>query len=508
MNHLRAVPVAALAVSVPGSRLIGDGQAAVTEVVYDSRQVRRGHLFAALVGADVDGHRFVPAAVEAGAAAVLVEQELAVPIPQIVVPDTRAALAHVAAAFHGHPSRELGVIGITGTDGKTTTAYLVDGILRAAGFRTGMIGTIAVRVGDEVDEHETRQTTPESADVQRYLRQMVDHGARWAVLEATSHGLPMHRLDDVQFAVAAVTNITHEHIDYHGSVAAYRQAKAILFERTAAAGGAAVINIDDEGARDMLAVATTGPLFRYSVEGQPAELMVSGIVEDGHGSGFTLTTTDWGTVRVELPLLGRFNIANAVCATGVALAAGLPLPTIVQALAAPPVIPGRMQAINQGQPFGVVVDYAHTPDSLAKVLTLLRSLHPGGRMLTVFGSAGERDIEKRALMGEVAAELADFSVFTSEDPRYEDASAIIDAIADGARSAGGRAGETFATVTDRREAISLAFTHARPGDCVLLAGKGHEGSIIWGREKVPWNEAEVATELLADLGFPGPTGER
>jgi UDP-N-acetylmuramoyl-L-alanyl-D-glutamate--2,6-diaminopimelate ligase len=231
--------------------------------------------------------------------------------------------------------------------------------------------------------------------------------------------------------------------------------------------------------------------------------MVSGITADGRGSQFTMTTTDWGIARVELPLLGRFNIANAVCATGVALAAGLALPEIVRALATPPVIPGRMQAINRGQPFGVVVDYAHTPDSLGKVLTLLRTLYPGGRMLTVFGSAGERDVEKRALMGQVAAELADFSVFTSEDPRNEDADAIIQAIAGGAVAAGGRAGETFATVTDRTEAISLALASARAGDCVLLAGKGHEGSIIWGREKVPWNEAAVATSLLAELGYTG-----
>jgi UDP-N-acetylmuramoyl-L-alanyl-D-glutamate--2,6-diaminopimelate ligase len=493
--------VGRLAAALPDARLVGNEAAPVTGIAYDSRLVRPGDLFAALVGADLDGHRFATAAVEAGAGSLLVEREQPVAIPQIITANTRAALAPVAAEFFGHPSRQLSVVGITGTDGKTTTSYLADGILRANGYLTGMIGTISVRIADHVDEHETRQTTPESADVQRYLRQMVDAGVEWAVLEATSHGLPMHRLDDVRFAVAAVTNITHEHLDYHGSVAAYRRAKALLFERAASTGGTAVINIDDEGARSMLEAATGSPVIRYSVGGQPADLVVRQLELDGAGSRFHLETTEWGSTPVELPLIGLFNVANAVCAAGIALAAGVPLPNIAEALAKPPVIPGRMQTITCGQPFAVVVDYAHTPDSLTKVLTLLRSLHPGGRLLAVFGSAGERDIEKRALQGAVAARLADFSVFTSEDPRYENPDAIIAAIAAGATAAGGREGETFARVTDRREAIRLAFAHAKPGDCVLLAGKGHEGSIIWGREKVRWNEAEVARSLLADVGY-------
>jgi UDP-N-acetylmuramoyl-L-alanyl-D-glutamate--2,6-diaminopimelate ligase len=308
----------------------------------------------------------------------------------------------------------------------------------------------------------------------------------------------MHRLDEVTFAIAAVTNITHEHIDYHGSVEAYRRAKATLFERTP---GPAVVNIDDPGARSVLGHASSTRIIRYSAEGQTADLTVRDLVSGGRGSRFRLLTSDWGDTDVFLPLIGRFNVANALCATGIALAAGLTLPEVVAALATPPVIPGRMQAIDQGQPFGVVVDYAHTPDSLIKVLTLLRSLYPGGRIVAVFGSAGERDIEKRALQGAVAARYADFSVFTSEDPRYEDPDAIIQTIASGAREAGGQEGTTFACVTDRREAIQRALAEARPGDCVLLAGKGHEGSIIWGRDKVPWNEAEVATALLAKLGY-------
>jgi UDP-N-acetylmuramoyl-L-alanyl-D-glutamate--2,6-diaminopimelate ligase len=497
----RRVPLESLAAALAGeARLLGPGETPITGISYDSRQVRPGDLFAALVGADVDGHRFVPAAVSAGASAVLVESIQPVDCPQLATPDTRAALAQVAAAYYAEPSHEIGVVGITGTDGKTTTSYLADGIFRSNGLRTGMIGTISVRIGDEVDDHEARQTTPESADIQRYLRRMVDEHVDWAVLEATSHGLAMHRLDEVRFTIAAVTNITHEHLDYHGTVEAYRAAKGLLFARASVAGGTSVVNLDDAGARAMLEM-TNGPIIRYSVDGRPAELTVRGLVSDGRGSRFELETADWGSSTIELPLIGVFNVANAVCAAGIALAAGISLPDIARALASPPVIPGRMQSISRGQPFGVVVDYAHTPDALAKVLTLLRALYPDGRLLAVFGSAGERDIEKRALQGAVAARLADFSVFTSEDPRHEDPEQIVQAIAAGAVAAGGREGETFVRVTDRREAIRVAIANAKAGDCVLLAGKGHEGSIIWGREKVPWNEVRVAESVLAELGY-------
>lgn len=500
MADQRRVPLGDLGAAVADASLLGSTETPITGIAYDSRLVRPGDLFAALVGADIDGHHHIPAAISAGARAVLVESVQQVDCPQIISANTRAALAQVAAAYYGAPSHQLGVIGITGTDGKTTTAYLADGIFRANGLRTGMIGTISVRIGDEVDDHQTRQTTPESADIQRYLRRMVDDQVDWTVLEATSHGLAMHRLDAVRFAVAAVTNITHEHLDYHGSVQAYRQAKAQLFAQASNDGGVAVLNLDDDGARSMLEVAAE-PIIRYSVEGRSAELKVQGLISDGRGSRFDLVTSGWGTSAIELPLIGRFNVANAVCAAGIALAAGLPLDGIARALARPPEIPGRMQAISRGQPFGVVVDYAHTPDSLSKVLTLLRSLYPGGRLLTVFGSAGERDIEKRALQGAVAARLADFSVFTSEDPRYEDPDEIIQMIAAGADAAGGRDGVTFARITDRHAAIRLALSRARAGDCVLLAGKGHEGSIIWGREKAPWNESAVAASVLAELGY-------
>lgn len=494
-----------LAAAVPNARLVGDPATPVYGLAYDSRLVERDWCFAALPGADHDGHDYAARAVDAGAAVLLVERELALPVAQLVVPDSRAGLAPLAAAFYDDPSGEVGVIGITGTDGKTTSSFLVDGILRRAGLATGLIGTVAIRIGDEEDQHATRQTTPESADVQRLLRRMAQRGVRWATLEATSHGLAMHRLDGVRFRIGAVTNITREHLDYHGTVEEYRRAKALLFERVAAAGGAAVVNIDDAGARAMLPFAAGAEAITYGMGDAAATLMAREIRSDGAGSRFTLAASGWGTAEIALPMIGGFNVANALCAAGVALAAGLGLDDVADGLAHAPAVPGRMALVDGGQPFAVVVDYAHTPDAMDKVLRLVRGLYPG-RLIVVFGSAGERDIEKRPLQGAVAARMADIVVVTSEDPRYEDADAIIDAIACGALDAGAVEGRTLFRATERRDAVALALGMARAGDCVVLAGKGHEGSIIWGREKRPWDEAGVAREILRALGF-GPSGQ-
>lgn len=497
----RSALIGDLADVLPAARLIGDRSTRIGGIAYDSRLVGPGDLFAALPGADADGHAYAADAVRRGAAALLVERPLDLPVSQVLVPDSRAALAGVAAGFYGHPSREVGVVGVTGTDGKTTTSYLIDGLLRAAGRRTGMVGTVAVRIGDDVSDHGTRQTTPESVDLQRYLRAMVDAGAGWATLEATSHGLAMHRLDGITFRIAAVTNVTSEHLDFHGTVEAYRRAKSALFARVGEARGTAVVNVDDPGAEAMLAFADGATIVRYGASGRDTEVRAIDVVADARGSRFRIETSGWGAAAVDLPLIGDFNVANALCATAVALAAGVDLLTIAGALRTPPAIPGRMATIAAGQPFSVVIDYAHTPDALTKVLTLLRSLHPEGRLIVVFGSAGERDLEKRPRQGGVASRLADYAVITTEDPRNEDAGEIVDQIAAGALAAGAREGDGFDRVVDRREAIHRALAAARPGDCVLLAGKGHERSIIWGREKRPWDEAGVATELLSELGY-------
>jgi UDP-N-acetylmuramoyl-L-alanyl-D-glutamate--2,6-diaminopimelate ligase len=499
----RTASVADLTASDSSLELIGDPEIVVRDVVYDSREVTSGALFAALPGADFDGHDFARQAIERGASALLVERPVPLDVPQLVARDSRRALANVAAAFFGNPAEKLGVIGVTGTDGKTTTSYLVEAILGQAGLTTGMIGTVALKIGDQVDLHATRQTTPESADIQRYLRQMVDAGVDWAVLEATSHGLDLHRLDRVRFRLAGVTNVTHEHLEHHKTVAAYRRAKALLFERTAAADGTSVVNQDDEGARDMLSYLDGAPAIRYSASGRgDADLVAERVELRSDGSDFDLA---WQGVRapVRLPLIGGFNVANALCAAGIALAAGMALDVVAAGLEHAPQVPGRMTRVELSQPFSVVVDYAHTPAALETILCLLRGLHPSGRLIAVFGSAGERDVTKRPMQGEVSARLADVTVVTSEDPRNEDAEAIIAEIAVGAVAAGARPGETLHLVTERREAVRLALSQARPGDCVLLAGKGHEQSIIWGREKRPWDEETVAREELRALGWGG-----
>lgn len=496
-----AVPVGVLAAAVPNARLYGPGDAPVGGIEYDSRLIQPGDLFAALRGADLDGHRFVADAVARGAAALLVEELVESNVPQILVRDSRADLAAVAATFFRHPSRELNVVGITGTDGKTTTSYLIDHILRCAGWTTGLVGTVAIRIAGGESLHASRQTTPESSDIQHYLREMVDAGTEWGILEATSHGLAMHRLDHVRFCIAAVTNITHEHLDFHGSIEAYRRAKALLVERVGASGGVAVVNADDPGAKSVLPFASGASVLQFSTLGAQADVRATHVETGASGSAFDVEVGDGKPVPVHLPLIGEFNVANALCALTVALAAGIEVERAAEALATAPAVPGRMVTIDEGQPFSVIVDYAHTPDSLSKILQVLRRLHPGRRLLVVFGSAGERDREKRPIQGAVAAELADVVVVTSEDPRGEDAEAIITEIARGAETAGAESGKRLFRHQDRREAIRLALGMARPGDCVLLAGKGHEGSIIWGREKVPWDEAQAARDILNELNY-------
>jgi UDP-N-acetylmuramoyl-L-alanyl-D-glutamate--2,6-diaminopimelate ligase len=492
--------LAELAAATPGAVLAGDGGATIQDIQFDSRLVTPGCLFAALRGGYVDGHDFIEGAIERGAAAILVDRETEAVIPSIRVGDTRTALSPLAAEFFGHPSKNLGVLGITGTDGKTTTSYLTESILAQSGATTGLIGTVSVKIGDAIIQHETRQTTPESLEIQRLLHQMVDAGVEWAVLEATSHGLAQHRLDDVAFDIAAVTNITHEHLEFHKSIENYRAAKASLFDRVSASGGHAVVNLDDEGARTVIPHAAGASLLTYSAGSSAADLIADRI-QIGVG-GTTFKVHYEGTaVPFESPLIGGFNVENALCAIGISLSAGLDLDQIAVGLRDAPSIPGRLERVDEGQPFSVIVDYAHTPDSLQKLLMLLRQLSPESKIIAVSGSAGERDVPKRALQGAVSARLADFSIFTTEDPRFEDAATIIDHIAEGAAGAGAKAGDDYITVIDRTEAIAAAIDRAKADDIVLLAGKGHERSIIWGADKLPWNEPQVARSLLRARGY-------
>ncbi len=486
--------------------IVGDANPMISAIEYDSRRIRPGALFAALPGSDFDGHAYIGNAVSQGAVTILCEHPVDLPlhVPQIVVADSRAALAQIAAAFHANPSRQMQTIGITGTDGKTSTSYILESILQFAGRTTGVIGTVGVRIGAERSYDLGHQTTPESNLVQAFLREMADSKVDDAIIEATSHGLAMHRLDGTEFRIAGVTNITHEHLEFHKTIEQYRNAKAMLVERTAALGGVVVLNADDEGARSMASAAHGAETHWFSMLDDRAEIHALDVVSSRESLTFTLTMFE-KSYPVRLPMIGTFNVANALLASGISHAAGVSSEVIANALDRPVEIPGRLRLIDQGQPFTVVVDYAHTPDSLQKILELLRVLHTGRRVIIVTGSAGERDAGKRPMQGNVCARLADFSVFTSEDPRNEDPERIIEEIAFGARDAGGTEGVDFSRVTDRRQAIADAIAMASPGDCVLLAGKGHETSIIWGFEHRPWNESAVVMETLAARGYSKPS---
>ena len=488
----------------------------VTGVTHDSRAVRPGMLFVAVPGLRVDGHDYVPAAIEAGAAGVIVERPLVgVAAPQIVVEAARPALGSAAAWWFGDPSRQLTVIGITGTDGKTTTSYLAVSALEAAGLRTGMIGTIATRIGGRTDDHAEHATTPEAPELQAALRAMVDAGDQVAVIETTSHALALDRVAGVVYDVAILTNITHEHLELHGSWEAYRDAKLSLFDRLRQARGVqkpkhvpatAIVNLDDPSAGLFVGTARDAGarVITYGTE-PAADVRATRVSEDREGVHADIVTPA-GEATIDLRLAGRFNVHNALAVVALGDALGLDAARLRDGLAGLAVVPGRMERIDLGQPFGVVVDFAHTPASLTTVLDLLApaAAARGGGLIAVFGSAGERDTTKRPVMGRIAGERARLVVVTDEDPRGEDREAILDEIARGAEAAGRRRGQDLLLIADRRDAIAAAFEAARPGDIVLLAGKGHERSIAGADGEEPWDERSVATELLEAAGFRGP----
>ena len=474
-------------------RVVGIPVGEITHLAYDSRDVREGTLFFAVPGVHVDGHDFAAQAVASGALAVVAERAIpGLEVPQLIVARTRDALADAADEWFNRPSERLHVIGITGTDGKTTTAFLANEVLRAGGRRPGLIGTVAVLVGDHMRPNPNRNTTPEALELQQLLAQMLAAGNDSVVMEATSHGLAQSRVRNARFAVGVLTNLTSEHLEFHGSLDNYRAAKAMLF----AEARTSILNADDpsyayfhERARDRVVT--------YAIE-TDADLRASNLDPRGDGTTFRLTAPAWsGEVRVPIP--GWFNVQNALAALALAHVEGVALDVAAEAIARSPGVPGRMETVDEGQPFTVVVDYAHTADSMGKVLRVLRPL-ASSRLIVVFGSAGERDATKRAPMGRVAAELADVVIVTDEDPRLEDPRDINEQIADGARAAGARDGENLFVIDDRSAAIQQAVGLARAGDVVLLAGKGHEQTIIYGAEGRHWDEKEEARRALRAAG--------
>ncbi|HWE62275.1 MAG TPA: UDP-N-acetylmuramoyl-L-alanyl-D-glutamate--2,6-diaminopimelate ligase, partial [Chloroflexota bacterium] len=473
---------------------------------YDSRRVEPGDLFVAVPGTATDGHAHVGAAVAAGAVAVVVERaEVCVPdAPCLVVPSSRAALADLAAAFYGFPARTLCVTGITGTDGKTTSTFLLSHVLEGLGRRTGLIGTVALKIGDRWEENRARQSTPESPEIQQALAAMARDGVDDAVVEATSHGLALERVRRCAFDAALVTNVTSEHLDFHGTRERYLDAKARLLTGLVDAEGKqqpryAAVNLDDEGSAALIPRSPV-PVIGFGL-GQSATLRGLNVRTRADGSSFDVAVAGQ-TRRAATPLPGLFNVYNCLGVLALIHGRGLDLGAAIDRLAGFTGVPGRMRRVDAGQPFTVIVDYAHTADSLQKVLQTVRPLATG-RVIAVFGSAGDRDREKRPIMGRVAARYADYGVFTDEDPRAEPSLTIIDAIAAGAQAEGWREGAQYARIPDRRQAIAHALACAAPGDVVVLAGKGHEQSILVQGRSIPWDEEGTARDGLRALGYDG-----
>jgi UDP-N-acetylmuramoyl-L-alanyl-D-glutamate--2,6-diaminopimelate ligase len=455
----------------------------------------------------VDAHDLVADAADAGATAFLLQRE--VPLPAgcaaAVVDDTRFALGLAAAGIFGHPTEEMTVIGVTGTDGKTTTCLLTVEALRACGVAAGGMNSLEFRSLDKVEPNPTYLTTLDAPVIQARMRRLADDGVTAAVLETTSHGIALHRVAGVAFDIAAYTNLTHEHLDFHGSLEAYRDVKLQLAElarqspRKPGVAKAIVYNADDP-AWSTLAGAPTDRRVTYGLapgaDLWPADIQarIGGVSFRAEGVG--------GGIPVRLPLTGRFNVANALCALGICHALGMSLEEAAEGLARAQGLRGRMQVLDIGQPFAIVIDYAHTPDGLEQVLRELRPL-TDGRLLVVFGAPGDRDPSKRPLMGAAVAKAADEFVITADDPRQESVEEISAAVAQGAAAEGRLEGRDFRLLPDRREAIRDIIGRAQPGDTVLLAGKGHEDRILIGDQVIPWDEAAEATAAVETLRVTG-----
>jgi UDP-N-acetylmuramoyl-L-alanyl-D-glutamate--2,6-diaminopimelate ligase len=475
----------------------------IATVTSDSRDVSPGALFVAVAGLREDGRRHAAAAVTAGAVAVVAERDVdlagAHAVPVVLVDDSRLALSALGAAIHGHPSRSLTVAGVTGTDGKTTTSTMLWSAWRAAGLHTGLISTVDFRDGETVIANTTRQTTMEAVETHRRLAALRDSGCTHVVLETSSHGLEMHRVDHVDYRLAVYTRITSEHLDVHGDRAGYLAAKARLLELVGARrDGIAVLDRDDDFAYPRLAALPVATRLTYSSTGAAADLVAENVTAGPEGVRLR-ARTPWGDADLALHLAGRFNAGNALAALAAACSVGAPFDAAVAGITGLDRVDGRMERVDAGQPFSVVIDYAHTADSLEKVLSELRAA-TAGRLWVVFGSAGERDVEKRPAMGEVAGRLADVVVVTDEDPRDEDRVTICEQIAAGAERAGKRRGDTLHVIPERAEAIAFALAGAAPDDTVLFAGKGHESSIESGGRSLPWNERAAVLEALAGIG--------
>ena len=461
----------------------------ITDIAYDSRKVTPGALFCCLRGEKTDGHRFARQAMEKGAAALIVEEKLPLDVPQLLVTDGREAMARSAACFFDHPERKMTMLAVTGTNGKTSTTYMVKAVAEEAGLKVGLIGTIHNLIGDEVVE--TERTTPESADLFRLLGHMVEQGVNLVIMEVSSHALAQNRVAGIRFRAALFTNLTQDHLDYHKTFEAYRAAKKKLFYQT----DLCIVNDDD-------------PAAEYMSEGLPCPVWTMGIykVGDFYAKSIEITTsgasfhlfTPKGDGRVNLHISGLFSVYNAMGTAALMIAAGIPFKTIRKGLETLQCVVGRLQAADTfGRPFAVYVDYAHTPDALKNVLTTARGFAKN-RLICVFGCGGDRDHGKRPIMGEISGRHADFSVVTSDNPRSEDPMAIIASIEEGIR----RTAAPYVVMEDRRKAIEFALDQAQAGDVIVVAGKGHETYQEINGVKHHFDDREIVETYLRE----GPHG--
>lgn len=483
---------------------------AVNGIAFDSRLVKPGNLFAAISGGNTDGHKFIPQAAENGAVAVIGSQEgVDCSLPYIrVEEDTKRAMAHIAAALHGFPARKLTVIGVTGTDGKTTTTMMMHQMLLKAGIQAGMISTVSAVIGSDELDTGFHVTTPEAPEIQAYLAKMVEAGMTHVVLETTSHGLVQERVTACDYDLAVVTNITHEHLDFHGSYEAYLEAKGRLFSSLKhtplkAHGniGAAVLNKDDRSYAYLKRISPKDKIT-YSMINQ-ADVWADEIQNTPEMLTYRCHI-EGQAVMVRTPLIGLYNVSNSLAALAACvLRLGVPLDAALQALADMPSVPGRMQRIDMGQNFTAIVDFAHTPNALLRALETTRELTQG-RIIAVFGSAGLRDREKRRMMPEVSIEKADLTILTAEDPRTEALDDILQDMAEAAVSKGGVEGENFWRVPDRGDALRFAARLAEEGDLVIACGKGHEQSMCFGNTEYAWDDRTAMRAALAELfNIPG-----
>ena len=471
------------------NRSIDQPEVTIADVTHDSRDAGPGVLFACRPGARTDGHDHAPGAVAAGSPALLVQRPLDIDVPQIQADRVAAVLGPVAAAVHGHPAAELLLLGVTGTNGKTTTAYLLESILAAAGHTTGLIGTVETRIAGK--RIAGVRTTPEATDLQRLLRRMRDEGVTAGAMEVSSHGLALGRVGATTFRAAIFTNLTQDHLDFHADMEDYYAAKRSLFDPAYTPVG--VVNVDDAyGARLAAEADRSVEIVRVSAAGSmDADVRAAAVAADAGGSTFTAHLRG-STVSAGIRLPGLFNVANALGALAAAEAVGIDAEVAAAAIAGSPGVPGRMEPVAAGQPFTVLVDYAHTPDSLGNVLTSVRDV-ADGRIIVVIGCGGDRDAGKRPLMGRVAAELADVAIFTNDNPRSEDPQTILDAIVVGAEAV---PDARWSVEPDRRAAIAMALSQAAAGDVVVVAGKGHERTQELADRIVEFDDRVVVRELI------------